>query len=210
MFALGLPRIRWDPGTSASPNNGSVPSNATFAPFINLGLRQGTARMNLHIQPKPSRKYVSSIRKRNTRTSAQSSAEILRNLNSSHTRMGEQFLYYRKQSLRSFTLSPTYDVSNLLFISLHKVRSSLLFIRLSADNLFVHQPLSRLPLILGQVAGLIKHSYYFKPISNIIVTIFVTLSATSRQSWYSRNSCTTGTVVFGTHPNLGLEVGYLK
>jgi hypothetical protein len=59
-----------------------------------------------------------------------------------------------------------HDISDLLFIFLHEVRSSLLFIRLSAENLFVHQPLSRLPLILGQVAGLIKHSYYFKPISN--------------------------------------------
>ena len=67
--------------------------------------------------------------------------------------MGEQFLYYRKQSLRSFTLSPTYDVSNLLFISLHKVRSSLLFIRLSAENLLVYQPLSRLSVIPDQVGG---------------------------------------------------------
>ena len=40
-----------------------VPSHPLqYAPFINLGLRQGTARQNLHIQPKPSRKYASQIR----------------------------------------------------------------------------------------------------------------------------------------------------
>jgi hypothetical protein len=77
-----------------------------------------------------------------------------RNLNSSHTRMGEQFLYYRKQSLRSFTLSLTYDVNNLLFTFLHKVRSSLLFIHPSAESLLVYQPLSRLSIIPDQVAGL--------------------------------------------------------
>ena len=84
-------RVRWDQGTSASPHTSRLMYHF-IAPFHYLGLRQGTARMNLHIQPKPSRKYVSSIRKRNTRTSAQSSAEILRNLNSSHTRMGEHNL----------------------------------------------------------------------------------------------------------------------
>jgi hypothetical protein len=47
-----------------------------------------------------------------------------------------------------------YDISNLPVIFLHEVRSSLLFIRLSAENLFVHQPLSRLSIIPDQVAGL--------------------------------------------------------
>ena len=68
-----------------------------------------------------------------------------------------------------------HDISDLLFISLHEVRSSLLFIRLSAENLFVHRPLSRLSIVPDQVAGLIKYSYYFKPISNIII-IFVSRS----------------------------------
>lgn len=68
------------------------------------------------------------------------------------TWMDEQ-LYYRQQSLRSFTLSLTYDVSNLLFTFLYKVRSSLLFIRLSTENLLVYQPLSRLSIIPDQVGG---------------------------------------------------------
>ena len=74
---------------------------------------------------------------------------------------------HRQQSLRYFTLSLVYDTSNLPFIFLLKVRSSLRFIHLFAENLLVHQPLSRLSY-LDQVAGLIKHSYYFKPIGNMV------------------------------------------
>ena len=61
-----------------------------------------------------------------------------------------------------------HDTSNLPFISLLEVRSSLRFIRLFAENLLVYQPLSRLSIIPDQAAGLIKHSYYFKPIGDLV------------------------------------------
>ena len=68
---------------------------------------------------------------------------------------------YRKQSLTIFTLS------------LGQAKHST-FIQI-ALYLLNYLALARLSIVPDQVAGLIKHSYYFKPISNIII-IFVSRS----------------------------------